>query len=59
MKHGKFFLGITVKSFPQHYNKEADAIAKATALLEPLPSDMFYERKTVRSAADEASPPSL
>jgi ribonuclease HI len=33
----KFFLGITVKSFPMHYNKEADAIAKATALLEPLP----------------------
>jgi ribonuclease HI len=27
----KFVLGITVKSFPGLYNKEADAIAKATA----------------------------
>jgi hypothetical protein len=52
----KFFLGITVKSFPRHYNKEADAIAKAAALLEPLPSDVFYETTTVRSAADEATP---
>jgi ribonuclease HI len=33
----KFFLGITVKSFPRLYNKEVDAIAKATALLQPLP----------------------
>jgi ribonuclease HI len=32
----KFFIGITVQSFLRHYNKEADAIAKATALLEPL-----------------------
>jgi hypothetical protein len=53
----KFFLGITVKSFPRHYNKEVDAIAKATALLEPLPPDVFYEATTVRSAADEATPP--
>jgi ribonuclease HI len=53
----KFFLGITVKSFPRHYNKEADAIAKATALLEPLPPDVFYETTTVRSAADAATPP--
>jgi ribonuclease HI len=55
----KFFLGITVKSFPRHYNKEADAIAKATALLEPLPPDVFYEATTVRSAVDEVAPPSL
>jgi ribonuclease HI len=55
----KLFIGITVRSFPRHYNKEADAIAKATALLEPLPPDMFYETMTVRSAADEAAPPSL
>jgi ribonuclease HI len=54
----KFFLGIIVKSFPRHYNKEADAIAKATALLEPLPPDVFYEATTVRSVADEATPPS-
>jgi ribonuclease HI len=54
----KFFLGITVKSFPRHYSKEADAIAKATALLEPLPLDVFYETTSVRSAADEATPPS-
>jgi hypothetical protein len=53
----KFFLGITVKSFPRHYSKEADAIAKATALLEPLPLDVFYETTSVRSAADEATPP--
>jgi ribonuclease HI len=53
----KFFLDITVKSFPRHYNKEADAIAKATALLEPLPPDVFYETTTVRSAANEAMPP--
>jgi hypothetical protein len=31
---GKFFIGITVRTFPRHYNKEDDAIAKATALLE-------------------------
>jgi hypothetical protein len=53
----KFFLGITVKSFPRNYNKEADAIAKATTLLEPLPPDVFYEETAVRSAADEATPP--
>jgi hypothetical protein len=53
----KFFIGITVRSFPRHYNKEADAIAKATALLEPLPPYVFYETTTVRSAADEAAPP--
>jgi ribonuclease HI len=53
----KFFLSITVKSFPRHYNKEADAIAKATALLEPLPPDVFYEAMTVSSTADEATPP--
>jgi ribonuclease HI len=55
----KFFIGITVRSFPRHYNKEADAIAKATALFEPLPLDVFYETTTMRSAADEATPPSL
>jgi ribonuclease HI len=55
----KFFIGITVRSFPRHYNKEADAIAKATALLEPLPPDVFYETTTILSAADEATPPSL
>jgi hypothetical protein len=54
----KFFLGITIKSFPRHYNKEADAIAKATALLEPLPPDVFFETTTVRSATDEPAPPS-
>jgi ribonuclease HI len=53
----KFFLGITVKSFPRNYNKEADAIEKATTLLEPLPPDVFYEETAVRSAADEATPP--
>jgi ribonuclease HI len=53
----KFFLGITVKSFSRHYNKEADAIAKATALLEPLPPDVFCESTTVRSTTDEATPP--
>jgi hypothetical protein len=55
----KFFIGITIRSFPKHYNKEADAIAKATALLEPLPPDVFYETTIVRSPADEAAPPSL
>jgi hypothetical protein len=54
----KFFLGITVKSFPRHYNKEANAIVKAAALLKPLPPDVFYEATTVRSAADEAAPSS-
>jgi ribonuclease HI len=53
----KFFIGITVQSFPRNYNKEADAIAKATALLEPLPPDVFYETTTVRSAADKVAPP--
>jgi hypothetical protein len=53
---GKFFIGITVRSFPRHYNKEDDAIA-ATALLEPLPPDVFYETTTIRSAADEVTPP--
>jgi hypothetical protein len=53
----KFFIGITVRSFPRNYNKEADAIAKATALLEPLPPYVFYETTTVKSAADEAAPP--
>jgi hypothetical protein len=53
----KFFLGITVKSFPRNYNNEAGAIEKATALLEPLPPDVFYETTTVRSAADEAMAP--
>jgi hypothetical protein len=48
-----------VRSFPRNYNKEADAIAKATALLEPLPPDVFYETTTSKSAADEAAPPSL
>jgi hypothetical protein len=46
-----------VRSFPRNYNKEADAIAKATALLEPLPPDVFYETTTSKSAADEAAPP--
>jgi ribonuclease HI len=55
----KFFIGTTVRSFPRHYNKEADAIAKATALLKPLPPDVFYETTTIRSAADEVTPPSL
>jgi hypothetical protein len=55
----KFFIGITVRSFPRNYNKEADAIAKAISLLEPLPPDVFYETTTTRSAADEATPPSL
>jgi ribonuclease HI len=54
----KFFIGITVRSFPRNYNKEADAIAKATALLEPLPTDVFYEITTMKSAADEAVPSS-
>jgi ribonuclease HI len=54
-----FFIGITVRSFPRHYNKEANPIAKATALLEPLPPDVFYKTTTVRSAVDEAVPPSL
>jgi hypothetical protein len=40
-----------------NYNKEADAIAKAIALLEPLPPDVFYETTTMKSAADEAMPP--
>jgi hypothetical protein len=53
----KFFIDITVRSFPMHYNKEADAIAKATALLEPFPPDVFYETTTIRSIADEATPP--
>jgi hypothetical protein len=53
----KFFLGVTVKSFPQLYNNEADAIAKARALHEPLPLDVFYETTTVRSAADKVAPP--
>jgi ribonuclease HI len=55
----KFFLGIIVKSFPRHYNKETNVIVKATALLEPLPPDVFYETTTVRSAADEVAPSSL
>jgi ribonuclease HI len=54
----KFIIGITVRSFPSNYNKEADAIAKATSLLEPLPPDVFYETTTVKSAADKAVPPS-
>jgi ribonuclease HI len=53
----KFFLGITVKSFPRLYNKEADTIAKASASQEPLPPDDFYETTTVRPAADEETPP--
>jgi hypothetical protein len=55
----KFFIGITVRSFPRHYNKEVDAITKATALLKPFPPDVFYETTTERSTADEAVPPSL
>jgi hypothetical protein len=53
----KFFLDITVKSFPRLYNKEVDAIAKATASQEPLPPDVFYEKTTLRSSADEEAPP--
>jgi ribonuclease HI len=53
----KFFLGIMVKSFPQLYNKEADAIAKAIALHEPLPADVFYETTTTRSATNEVARP--
>jgi hypothetical protein len=53
----KFVIGITVRSFPMNYNKEAHAIAKATALLEPLHPYVFYETTTVKSAADEAVPP--
>jgi hypothetical protein len=55
----KFFLGIIVKSFPRLYNKEADAIANATASQEPLPLDVFYKTTTMRTAADEEAPPSL
>jgi ribonuclease HI len=55
----KFFLGMTVKSFPRLYNKEADAIAKATASQEPLQPDVFYETTTLRSAADEEAPPNF
>jgi ribonuclease HI len=54
----KIFLDIAVKSFSRHYNKEADAIAKATTLLEPLPPYVFYETTIVRSAANKAAPPS-
>jgi ribonuclease HI len=53
----KIFLDITVKSFPRLYNKEADAIAKSTTLQEPLPPYVFYETTTVRSDADEETPP--
>jgi hypothetical protein len=53
----KFFIDITVRSFPRNYNKEADAITKATALLEPLPPDVFYETTTSKSATDDAAPP--
>jgi ribonuclease HI len=53
----KFFIGIIVRSFPRNYNKEADAIAKATALLEPLPPDVFYETTTMISVTDEATHP--
>jgi ribonuclease HI len=52
----KFFIGTRVRSFPRNYNKEVDVIAKATALLEPLPPDVFHETTTTRSAADEATP---
>jgi ribonuclease HI len=55
----KFSICITVRSFPRNYNKEDDAIAKATTLLEPLPQDVFYETTTLRSAVDEVAPPSL
>jgi hypothetical protein len=48
-----------VKSFPWLYNKKDDAIAKATALHEPLPTNVFYETTTVRFAVDEVAPPSL
>jgi hypothetical protein len=41
----KFFLGITVKSFPQLYNKEADAIAKATALHKPRHQMSFTRQR--------------
>jgi hypothetical protein len=44
----KFFLGITVKSFPRLNNKEADAIEKATALHEPLPPDVFFTRQRLQ-----------
>jgi ribonuclease HI len=54
----KFFLSITFQSFPRLYNKEADAIAKATALHEPLPLDVFYEITTVKYVSDEVAPPS-
>jgi hypothetical protein len=56
-KHGEIFIGITVKSIPQLYNREADDIAKATALQEPLPPNVFYETMSVRSAVDEGAPP--
>jgi hypothetical protein len=29
----KVFIGITVRSFPRHYNKEADAIAKVNSCI--------------------------
>jgi ribonuclease HI len=41
----KIFISITVRCFPRHYNKEADVIAKATALLEPLPQMCFTRQR--------------
>jgi ribonuclease HI len=34
----KFFIGITVRSFPRNYNKEADAIAKMASPTREWPS---------------------
>lgn len=39
----KYFLGFTVASFPRAHNQEANKLAKAAALKEPLPPDVFFE----------------
>jgi len=45
----KYFLGLSVRSFPRLQNKQADVLAKAATENNPLPSDVFFE--TLRSGS--------
>jgi len=39
----KFFLGLSIRSFPRSPNKQADILAKAASQHDPLPPDVFFE----------------
>ena len=44
----KYFKGFIAIHIPRSQNDEADKLAKAAARKEPLPPDVFYEKKIMK-----------